>query len=672
MRKITHPEGLKEVHSIEITEEIKDFVAQTAKDIEAEKTERQPWATKIDELRDLRYGYRQKKNFPWKDAANYSIPLIDAHINRIKPAYVNLPYGTSPICTFEPFGAEDIEPARKREILFDWRMRTKVKFFDQYCIGVDKALEKGSIVFKTVWNYTTRNYQEELDLEELDDKSLEVLYDPATTDTMLLAIIIEEFSVDEDFEENIEEIKKAIVKFREEKTKFKFNFIEVKDNQPEVTACDVKEDIVVPKDTTDIQEARFIDQPFWRTTTQIKIAMQDEKYVEYDDQKIASWGSKKGGKKTSSSSSEQDDIHLLHETCVWYDINGDGIKERCIATWPDITPADVLRFIEVPYDHGEFPYRQVRRELNDPGFYTPRGIPALDEDYQKGISQAVNQAENNGTIANAPVVVMRRNTVTNIKSRRYIPGETIETTGPPSDYELRTFANISQPILFQLAQYLKNWADQRIGNVTQGLSEISNLPGAGPGGKKTKAEIDLISSLQGEVQSLDLQVWQQQMAGVYYQIDALYDQYGDEEEEVIITGQSPQKMTRRETQGKWNIVPNGRLDNTNPILRANKAFNLMKIFMGDPDIKQYELKKLFLTDYDHRLANKLLYSEEDRQRKQQMQEQMMEQMRQKAIKEGIDLKRIDIMLDVWKETMMTPITGRKYAPDATRKEEKRP
>ena len=659
MKGTTHPEGIKEVNAVEITSEIQDFVVATAKDIEAERANRAQWESKIDKLIDLRYGYRQRKTYPWPDAANYSIPLIDSHINKIKPAYVNLALGVSPICTFEPFGSEDIEPARKREILFDWRMRTKVRFSKPYCLGVDKALEQGSVVFKIVWNYTTRNYQDELDLSELDEKVLGVLYDPRTDDDILAKIIEEELDVNIEFEENIEQIQKAIQKFRQGETKFKFDFLEVENNEPEVTACSIRNDIMVPIDTTDIQFARFIDQPFWRTTTQLKKAMRDEKYEEYSDTEIQTWGSKKTIK--SSSSSNQDEIILLRETCVWYDINNDGIKERCIATWPDNAPASVLRFIEIPYEHGLFPYVQARRELNDAGFYTSRGIPALDEDYQKSISETVNQAENNGVISR-PFVVMRRNTVTNLKNRRYIPGETVETNTDPNDYQTRQLANVSQPLLFQMAQYLKSWADQRIGNVSSGLSTVDNLLGVGPGGKKTKAEIDLISSLQGEVQSLDLLVWQFQMADVYYQIDALYNQYGDEEEEVIITGQPPMKITRRETQGQWNIVPNGRIDNSNPILKANKAFNLMKIFVGDPDINQYELKKLFLTDYDYQVAGKILYKEDDKQRMQQMQMQMTEAMKKKAVQEGVDMKQMEILLDVWKESLLVPIQGKKFAP----------
>ena len=153
------------------------------------------------------------------------------------------------------------------------------------------------------------------------------------------------------------------------------------------------------------------------------------------------------------------------------------------------------------------------------------------------------------------------------------------------------------------------------------------------------------------------------MVIVYEQIDALYNQYGDDEEEVLITNKEPQKITRRETQGKFNMVPNGRLDNTNPVLKANKAFNLMKIFMGDEDVNQYELKKYFLTEYDQRVSVKILYTPEQIQQRQQGQQQMLEEVKQEAIKEGIDLKQIDILMDVMKEKMLEPIQGRKYAPD---------
>jgi len=666
-RRTTHPEGLKEVNSLKLTQEVKSFVIGLAKDVETEKSNRSGWEKHMDMLRDMRYGYRLPKNDPWPNCANYSIPLADSHINRIKPAYINLLYGVSPIVHYEPYGPEDVEPAKKREVYFDWLMRTRIDPFEQYCIGTDKELEQGSVVYKTSWDYTTRKYEEQIDLDDMDRKELEALSDPRVTDDMLVIAIVEELGIDTDFDENIEEVKDVVKKLREGERQITLDLIEVATDHGELTACSIRDDIVVPADTTDLQHSRFLDQPFWRTTTQIKTAMRDDKYTEYPDETIRSWAQVKPANKNQSRlSAHQDDNILLHETCCWYDVDNSGIKVRCIATWPDNHPADVLRFIEVPYDHGEFPYDQVRRELNDPGFYSSRGIPALDMDYQIGITNSVNQAEDNGTITNKPTVVSKRNTVTNIKSRRYTPGEHVETSGPPSDYEIRHGGNPSQPALFQFAQYLKSWADQRIGNVTSGLSEANNLPGSGQGGKKTAKEIDIISSLQGEVQSLDMQVHQQQMGKVWKKLDALEEQYGPDKEEIQITGEEPIEVNRRAIQGHFNMIPNGRLDNTNPVLKANKAFNMMRIFKDDPDIHQRELKKMFITAYDHRMVNTLMISEDEKAQAAQMQKEIIERTRQAAIKEGLDIRQIDILLDVQKEALMTPITGRKYAPDTVK------
>ena len=675
-RSTVHPESLKEVNSIEVTQEIMDFAKETSKDVASEAVNRSEWEKKIDKLRNLRYGYRIPKINPWKNCANYSIPLMDTHINSIKPAYVSLAYGVSPICTFEPFGGEDIDNARKKETLFDWRMRTKVKFFNDYCIGTDKELEQGIVVYKTTWEYTTRNYTEFLDIEDLNKETQAVLYDERTKDNALYKIIVEELGVDDEFEENDEEVKRVIAEFREGGTDFEMTLVEVEHNRACVEARDVREDLMIPIDTLELQQARFIKDNVWKTKNQIKESMRDEKYETYTDDIIDKWGTQKD----KGISKHQDETILLQEVCVWYDINDDGIKERCILTYPESAPEDVLRFIEIPYEHGLFPYEDVRRELNDAGFYKSRGVCELDEDYQIGITMAVNQAEDNGTIVNKPTIVKRRNATSNIKNRSYVPGEEVTVNNTTDDYKIIQMTNTSQPALLQFSQYLKAWADSRLGNITAGSSSPTNIPGQAQGGKKTKAEINMLEGLQGKVEALDIKIHQQQMAKVYYQIDALYEQYGDEEEEILTTGEAPQKVNRREIQGKRDIVPNGRLDNTNPQLRAQKAFNLMQVYMGDPDINQYELKKLHLEDYDSRIAKRILYSLEDKSRMEQHKTAMLQQLKDKALGEQIDMKQIEMMLDIVMEQNIAMIHGRKFAPDEATskgkpkkpKEEKRP
>ena len=662
----THPESLDEIKSVEITDDITQFVQDLSSLVEEDRVDRGLWEVKIDKHRKLRYGIRNKKNFPWPNAANFSIPLIDADINRLKPSYVNLAYSVSPVVTFEPFGGEDIEAGKKRERLFDWRLRTKVKFFMPYTLGIDRMLDQGQVIFKIRWKYATRNYFESFDIAELDEETQRAIYDARVDDDMLFNIIQEEFRVDLDHEENEEAIRNAVQDFRDGKSKLEIQFIETVDDRPEVIVCDLREDLVIPIDTLNINDARRIDYIFPITINDLKIAIEDGQYVESPDADIDSWAGKAATRTGKASDKTPEEIVWLHETCVWKDIDGDGIEERCITTWPDSSPKSVLRFIEQPYDHGMWPYVQVRRELNDAKFYSPRGIGDLDAEFQKGISTFLNQAVDNGTIVNTPQVVVRQNALVNKRNLRYVPGNVIELKGALNEYELRQSTNVSQGHQLQLAQFLKNWGDQRNGNQTSGISDNTNLIGQGDKGKKTAREIDLISGLQGQIQSLDLQVFQQQMAMVYFQIDALYEQFGDETETILITGQAPEQISRREIQGKFNIIPNGRLDNSTPGARLQKAVIAKQLLAESPFVKHKELDKQIAKEIDDRLASLIMMTDEEIQQQQEIalkQQIAAEEQRKKDITDSLQIKMAFDNTDIRKEALLVPIQGKKFAPN---------
>lgn len=658
------PENLEDLKRVRLDEGIRSFVSALSSNVMDAKTDRSFWETQIDRYINLRYGFRAPKNHPWPKCANYSMPLIDTDIARVKPSYVNL-VNVSPIVSFEPYGAEDIEAARKREYLFDWRMRTKVNYFEPYVMGVDFMLMQGATVFKTSWKYATRNYYKNIDLKELPQQVLEVLYDPRMDDEYLYRILVEEFQIDETYDENKEEIFKAIGEFRKGKSEFELKLTEASDDRVELTACSIRDDLVFPVDTCDLNDARFIDYVFTRSQNDLKVAMLNGKYEKYLDDEISSWTTsapydRQRRETARSNSNEKDDMVWLHETCVWYDIDGDGIEERCIVTWPDASPSSVLRFIELPYDHGQWPYVLVKREFTGPGVFESRGYGALGEDFQNAITTFVNQSVDNGTITNTPRTKYKRGSIANIRNIRYVPGEAIEILTNLEDVKVEQSGNSSQGFLFQSAQYFKSWSDQRTGNLSSGITSPNNQPGQGLSGQKTAKEIGLVEQLQSEVQSLDLQIFQNQMAKVYYQIDALYEQFGSEEEEVMITNERSIKISRREIQGKFNIVPNGKLDNSSPALRAAKAFNLMRVFLNDPMINQRELKELFLLESDVRLVKTLLKSEEQLMQEQQMMMQQQQALKQEALQTQLGLKVASDNLDIRKEAILAPITGAKY------------
>lgn len=655
MSNTKDPEALSEVNAAKINDDIRQFVSELSMAVTEAKTERAFWETAVDRYTALRYGWRDKKVKPWPGCANYSMPLVDTDIARTKPSYVNL-VNVSPIVSFEAANPQYIEAARKREWLFDWRMRTRVKYFKPYVVGVDYLLSQGATIFKTTWNFSTRTYYKQINLAELPTEVLNALYDPRMDDAYLSKIMVEEFQINQDFDENVAEVARVVKEFRAGKSEFELKLVEAENDQPELTACNIREDVVFPVDTTDLNEARFIDYIFTKSMNEIKIGMKDGRYTKYSDNEIESWmGSVPQSKNRSRrpvNTNKKDTLIWLHETCVWYDIDGDGYEERCIVTWPDGKPDQVLRFIENPYDHGQWPYDLIKREYNGPGAFDSRGYGALGEDFQNAISTFVNQSVDNGTITNNPRLKYRRGTLANPKNIRFVPGESIEILGNIDDVKIEQTGNSSQGFLFQSAQYFKSWADQRTGNLSSGLTSPNNSPGQGSQGMKTAKEVGLIEQLQSETQSLDLQVFQDQMANVYFKIDALYEQFGPEEEEVLITGEKPVKISRSEIQCKCNIVPNGKLDNSNPALRAAKAFRLMQVFLNDPMINQRELKELYLAENDVRLTKVLLKTPEQLQQEQQAALVAQEKAKAEALQTQMGLRVFSDNMDVRKEHLM--------------------
>jgi len=666
---LKNPESLEKLKDIKINDDVIEFVNKLDGDISEEKSHRTEWDNRIDSYTRKRYGIRAKKSFPWVGAANFVLPQIDSDINRLKPAYINLGYGVSPIVTFEPYGPEDVVPARKRELLFDWRMRTQVKFFKEYALGVDYMLHSGFKVYRTGWKFETRNYCKYLDLADLDKNILEALYLPEVDDNTLFHIIAEEMRPDLTLQENVDEIERVVVEFREGKTKFEFEFVEKSANRVEVKACNPRDEIVFPVDTCDIQEARFIDYKFYKSKNDLKRDMESGKYKTYDEYDVDSWAAQISNSPTdyinnirdgkSQSYNSLNDEVVLHEVCTWYDVNDDGIDERVLITYPEGSPSTILRFIENPYDHGLFPYVVVRREYNDAEIISSRGIPALDDDFQTGISTIFNQDIDAGTISTTPTVVARRNSVKNLRNLRYVPGQVVETENGAADYTVTQNPNLGQAGRFASMQYLKSWANDRIGNITAAISQTNNSPGNGPQGSKTAREVSAIESNSGMLQSMDLLVFQNQMAELYYQVDSLYNQFGDEEEEMMITNERSIKVSRREIQGKFNIVPNGRLDNANPALRAQKMLAMLQMFNNDPFIRQDVLRKLYLDDYDIRITQQLLKTP------QEMQQDAMQQMKSQndQLQTALLMQKGKDNLEIRKEAILAPIIGRKYGPD---------
>ena len=96
------------------------------------------------------------------------------------------------------------------------------------------------------------------------------------------------------------------------------------------------------------------------------------------------------------------------------------------------------------------------------------------------------------------------------------------------------------------------------------------------------------------------------MRTTHYQLWSNWVQYGPKKAWVRVDNEEPFEMSREDIQGQYDIVPNGRIYNSNPLMEWQKAESRFVRFNNDPYINQEELRRDLLIKDDPRIAKRLM------------------------------------------------------------------
>jgi len=610
-KKKVHPESLEKQNEVKFSSE--DIRNQFVKDLNGEIDDaiaaRGKWENRQTRWYKKRYGIRPKKSFPWPGCANLHIPLTDKTIRKIKPSYVNLIWASMPyVCDFVGMGMgpeDDTAAAELNEPFFDWLFKVRMRAFKPTVLLVDKMLEKGFSLAKILWETKTRRYTQTISLKDIPPKWRQVIEDPLTTDDELAQYLADAVEFNLDDENESKQVWDAVRKYREGDQEFQFEMEEFEYNAPKLLCKDPK-DVIVPADTTDLQLARWIADRSWFTYNDLKLGAYDEKYedsavkdlgarlnktstgqkpnVKRDLSQYSTLESTKDNREGMSDFIANSDLIEIMEVCCYYDINGDGIDEKCILTYPKEYPEIILRFIEYPYAHNRWPYVKIPFEYNDERYHSPRGAVEILDPIQTEITVQHNNKLDRQTLTTAPFFKFVPGTI-NPSNIRFIPNQGVPV--PRMDVlEVVQLQDMSYSFEKE-EMILKAWAEEYIGVMDFGIGNVAKMSE-----RRTATEIDALKQDRNQVFSLDARIFQDAMAEVYYQTWALWMQYGEDEIHIKITGQPKPRMVRKEDiMGQFNIVPSGTLQNTNPVMEAQKSLADITQFANDPYIDQYELRK---------------------------------------------------------------------------------
>lgn len=540
-------------------------------------------------------------------------------MDRVKASEVALFANVRPLCSFMPTGEANIDIARKMEWYFDWRLRYSVPdFFQQLILGIDDRLQMGKCFFKVIYEYETETVYQTITLKSLPGRLKKFSVVPVGGEAAaeyiaqisggqstpitkqefdkywekplpqsiqsIKAIIKDEFDLDEDEPMDRRALEQLHKFFRSGEHETIIKKREVMRHYPRMISIDPL-DVIVPSWTKSLESAERITHRMWLTKDQLLRKVRDQKWNEsVVDQLITQGGQNVGaqglGQYTMYNVQKavregvfnyyDDPLFEVHESYCLYDLDGDGVGEKAVI-WTATGIETPLKFIAYPYDHNQWPIIDIPHELNDKDFYSPRGIPEKIKDLDEEITQQHRAKLNRMLIANSPTFTYRRGSGFNPSKVRWIPGEMYQV-GQQGDVAAIQIPNLD--ISFDREQnILRAEIESYVGvpdtSITSPLSK--------PSQPRTATEISVISNVSQQASGYRTLLFQLGMQKVLNQMWALEEQYGPEELWVRVAEEPPQKVTRKEIQGKFVIVPRGTVVNSTPEAEAQKALTTFQI-----------------------------------------------------------------------------------------------
>lgn len=542
------------------------------------------WESNQEKWHKLRMRIKKTKTFPFPGCANIRMPTIETKLKKLKSAILNVLIGIRPIVQAVPNPTGNWQDARKLEKYLDHLVMDKIKIKPKLVILVDQSLEKGFILAKPFYRREVTTRVETLSLDDITLEEAVFIFDPERTLDELYQDIAQRLEIDTSswvLKENIAEVQRVTEEILSGKEKVRFTLKDVIYNAPDV-AIRPPENIYVPTTSGyDPQMTSYIIDEFFLPLRTVKSYAQDKGWnaeaigkveaianVDLDENSAQMAKDDREGIERLQST---DELVAIQEAYAWYDINGDDVEEKCVVT----VASDfglVLRKITNPFHSGKIPYVKFFYELTDDRWFSHRGLAEIIEDIVKEIDIQHMQKIDYGTLVNSPMFMFRAGQVGE-STTQFLFGQGIPVQGMQDLRDILQPINAHNPnveLSYEREQLLlETKVEELIGQIDTSLHSIINRREP-----RTATEVQQQSQSMNQVFSLDADLYRESFTELINWIWELDNQFGDDEIKFSYFG--PEgfeniKMSREEIQGKYRITLRGNDQNTNPVIRQNKA-----------------------------------------------------------------------------------------------------
>lgn len=264
----------------------------------------------------------------------------------------------------------------------------------------------------------------------------------------------------------------------------------------------------------------------------------------------------------------------------------------------------------LPYKHGEIPVVDLRYEITDADYYSPRGVAEILAQHELDLCKLWNHKLQHLDYHGQPMFE-NAGTIGNIANFSAQPGEILPQG-------IKPVQGANAPLDFQQEMTLqRSLAEDRIQipDLSNNQHDLSGKKGA----QSTATGIQAIMAQSGAGNDMRSRIFRLQLAAVYRQGWSITCQYDKEKLQLDDFTQVPAEVLHDE----YKIDPSGSADSFSKEKRVAKAAMYLQVMTGRPGVKEAEMTKWAFEQDDADLA-KRLYEEPAEQQADQAEAQASE------------------------------------------------
>lgn len=595
-------------YELDQNERFKDFFAKLTRNVERDREDRNAWEAQCADWTERRYARKFRSDYwPWPNASDIVMPVIDMQCDRMKPSILSLVTNVKPPVTVLAIDSESQKNAQNVELWFDWAIRGgSPRFIENIAYAIDNELEMGLGIIKMLWDYQARTAPLTLIKERLP-RRLQLLIpiaikggrglQPQTQGITkadfdqskdgINMLITNEYELDLEEKSDVEALDKIRDWIREGAP----GVLQIKHKEVMVDAPRGKSvhpiDLIVPQDASaNTEEIERLAHEMTMTETMLRARAIDGKWDadairELTSNKPKTSQKNYGGDTYWQAAQEQREgfygpghqrLFVIREVCTWYDVDRDGRDEKIVCLYsPQMPDRPLKTYI---FDRKDWPYQPFFFEMNKDRWHAGRGVTEKISDLDRYITFMHRARHNILQIKSAPTFLGRMNSMLNWRTQKWIPGQIIWTQDPARDLREIVIQGADQDLRIDESE-LRATVEAYLGvpdYANQNALAASSEP-------RTATEIAAVRSQSSQALSYRGTLFQLAMKVVYQQLFELWQLYGPQSVWMKVTDSEPIEVKKKDLEGNFVFQPTGRIGEQDPVQEAQRALQRLQVMV---------------------------------------------------------------------------------------------